>query len=61
MITLKSSLLNLLTRVPSGYIEVITLQECLVVTLKSSFLKLLTRVSSGYIEVITSNAVNKGV
>ena len=60
MVTLKSSLLKLLTRVPSGYIEVITLQECLVVTLKSSFLNLLTRVSSGYIEVLTSKAVYKG-
>jgi hypothetical protein len=48
MVILKSSLLKLLTRVSSSYIEVITF-------------KAFTRVPSGYIEVITSKAVNKGV
>jgi len=44
VVILKSSLLKLITRVPSGYIEVITFKA----------------VPSGYIEVITSKAVYKG-
>ena len=47
MVTLKSSLLKLFTRVSSGYIELITS-------------KLFTKMPSGYIEVITSKAVYKG-
>jgi hypothetical protein len=47
VVILKSSLLKLLTGVPSGYIEVITY-------------KLFTRVPDGYIEVITFKSVYKG-
>ena len=49
MVTLKSPLLVLFTRVPSVYIEVITSKA------------VYKRVPSGYIEVITSKAVKKGV
>ena len=48
MVTLKSSLLKLFTRVPSVYVEVITS-------------KAIYKVPNGYVEVITSKAVNKGV
>jgi hypothetical protein len=47
VVTLKSSLLKLLTRVSSSYIEVITS-------------KAVNRLPSGYIEVVTSKAVKKG-
>jgi hypothetical protein len=49
VVILKSLVLKLFTRVPSGYIEV-----------KSSLLKLLRRVPNDYIEVITSKAIIKG-
>jgi hypothetical protein len=48
VVILKSSVLKPFTRVPSGYIEVITS-------------KAIIKVPIGYIEVITSKAVNKGV
>jgi hypothetical protein len=46
VVTLKSSLLKLLTRVLSGYIKIITS-------------KAVNKVPSGYIEDITSKAVKK--
>ena len=64
MVTLKSSLLNLITRASSCYIEVLTSKAvyrgCLVVTLKSSLIRLFTKVPSDYIELVTSKAVYKG-
>ena len=48
MVALKSSLLKLLARVPSSYIEVIT------------FKAVYKRVPSGYIEITTSSTVYKG-
>ena len=47
MVTLKSSYLQLLTRVSSGYIEVI-------------ISKAVNKGTCGYIDVNTSKAVNKG-
>jgi len=44
---LKSSPLKLFTRVPSGYVEVITS-------------KAVYKVPNGYVEVIPSKAINKG-